>query len=298
MESCCTSIEVPGGFYQREFTHENGVGGDGVTVSGFRLDKYDVTVGRFRQFVSAVLPGDGGTGWLPPAGTGRHVHLNGGQGLVAVGTPLDGGTAVDAGTVYESGWIAAYDSNVAPTDANLACESFATWTTVAGANEHLPIDCVNWYEAYAFCIWDGGFLPSEAEWEFAAAGGTQYRPVPWGLGYGIPMDDYAIIYCYYPPNDAGVSSCVGTANVAPVGAAFLGAGRWGQLDLLGNVGQWNLDWYSNYVLCTDCASLLSGSWRTSRGGPEDNDHTPTAYRSWNDPTTRTGRLGFRCARAP
>ncbi|MGO9835775.1 MAG: SUMF1/EgtB/PvdO family nonheme iron enzyme [Polyangiaceae bacterium] len=34
------------------------------------------------------------------------------------------------------------------------------------------IDCVNWYESYTFCIWDGGFLPSEAEWEYAAGGGS------------------------------------------------------------------------------------------------------------------------------
>ena len=177
-ESCCTSIEVPGGTYQRTFTQENGPEGDDVTVSGFRLDKYDVTVGRFRQFVSAVLPTEGGAGWLPASGSGKHVHLNGGQGLVAVGYPLDGGVAADAGTVYESGWASAYDSNVVPTDANLACESFATWTTAASDSEHLPIDCVNWYEAYAFCIWDGGFLPSEAEWELAGTGGDNTARSP------------------------------------------------------------------------------------------------------------------------
>jgi formylglycine-generating enzyme required for sulfatase activity len=37
-------------------------------------------------------------------------------------------------------------------------------TSSAGSKENLPINCVNWWESYAFCIWDGGFLPSEAEW--------------------------------------------------------------------------------------------------------------------------------------
>ena len=54
-ESCCTSPEVPGGTYYR--TYANSDGGptgeaDPATVSGFRLDEYQVTVGRFRQFVT------------------------------------------------------------------------------------------------------------------------------------------------------------------------------------------------------------------------------------------------------
>jgi hypothetical protein len=48
-----------------------------------------------------------------------------------------------------------------------------------GPNEKRAINYVTWYDAYAFCIWDGGFLPSEAEWNYAAAGGAEQRVFPW-----------------------------------------------------------------------------------------------------------------------
>ena len=185
-ESCCASIEVPGGTFNRTYDPEEADGGgldvgadggalglaDPTTVSGFRLDKYLVTVGRFRQFVAAW-----NGGYYPAAGSGKHTHLNGGQGLQNGGAP---------GT-YETGWDASWDNttDIDPTDANMAqCEATSgqgvTWTSSVGSNENLPINCTTWWEAYAFCIWDGGFLPSEAEWEYAAAGGGLQLEYPWG----------------------------------------------------------------------------------------------------------------------
>jgi len=68
-ESCCTSREVEGGTYYRTYTNSGG-GPTGeanpATVSSFRLDKYEVTVGRFRQFVNAVMPTDAGPGGYSP----------------------------------------------------------------------------------------------------------------------------------------------------------------------------------------------------------------------------------------
>ncbi len=49
-----------------------------------------------------------------------------------------------------------------------------------GTNETYAINCMTWYEAFAFWVWAGGRLPIEAEWEYAAAGGDENRLYPWG----------------------------------------------------------------------------------------------------------------------
>jgi formylglycine-generating enzyme len=302
-ESCCTSLEVTGGTYYRTYTN-SGSGPTGeadlATISGFRLDKYLVTVGRFRQFVSAW---NGGSGYTPPAGSGKHAHLNGGSGLNATG----GG--------YEPGWVTYDNSNIAPTNTNLACSPYATWTNTAGSQENLPINCVNWWESYAFCIWDGGFLPSEAEWEYAAAGGSQQREYPWGTTAPGTANQYAIYGCYYP---SGSGNCTGLGNIAPVGFAGSGAGLWGQLDLAGNMWEWNLDWYGTYVPCTDCADFTAPAQGAVPGGPEsvgvaallsgrvvrgDSFYNAASYlipanRRNDPPSVRYYGIGLRCSRTP
>ena len=284
-ESCCTSLQVPGGVFYRTYA-DNDAGqideADPATVSGFRLDKYLVTVGRFRQYVRAW-----NGGWVPSSGSGKHAHLNGGQGLVNSANPSS----------YEPGWQTSDNSNVAPTGGNLGCSQDSAWTTSAGSQENLPINCVNWYEAYAFCIWDGGFLPSEAEWEYAAAGGSQQRRYPWGSASPGMSNQYAIYGCYYP-NGAG--TCSGVMNLAPVGTAPAGLGAWGQLDLAGELFEKNLDWSAAFTLCTDCAYTTPTSVRVSHGGSfhvAATDLLPT-YRNAQVPTNRGHSTGVRCARTP
>jgi len=307
-QSCCTNLLVDGGTYHRTYAYgDAGPTGraDLAKISSFRLDKYDVTVGRFRQFVNAVMPNsDGGVplGWTPPKDSGRHRYLNGGLGLVNSASEL-----VDGGPItYESGWVTTHDNEIAPTNANLSCENTATWTDTPGSQENFPINCVNWYEAYAFCIWDKAFLPSEAEWEYAAAGGSEQREYPWGTttpGTACPGTgcEYAIYDCYYPN---GTGECTGLANIAPVGTATRGKGEWGQLDLDGNVFQWTLDWYATYVdPCTDCAYLTQPTgkhYRVMRGTDDGAAHDSLlpASRYLTEDYTRVGQTGFRCARTP
>jgi len=289
-ESCCTSPAVPGGTYFRSYSNDgSGATGlaDPATISGFRLDRYLITVGRFRQFVAASM-----AGWVPAAGSGKHRHLNAGQGLASV-----------PGPGYEPGWDDKDDIQLATTvaewSAKLNCEpTYQTWTDTPGTNETLPMSCIDWYDAYAFCIWDGGFLPSEAELEYAAAGGAEQREYPWGNtepGTGIL---YTISGCNYPASAGG--KCTGVANVAPVGTAILGAGRWGQLDLAGTLSEWTLDWLAPYETCTDCVFLTDFSYRVVRGGSfgTDTQNLLPPARDGDTPPSRNAFYGARCARSP
>jgi formylglycine-generating enzyme required for sulfatase activity len=285
-ESCCTSLEVAAGTYYRTYVNSGGgpsAEANPAHVSGFRLDKYDVTVGRFGQFVKAW-----NEGYVPAAGSGKHTHLNGGLGLTNSG---------DVGT-YEPGWVASDDVNVLPVDFQLTYLGDPPTRT----QENLPIIYVNWFGAYAFCIWDGAFLPSEAEWEYAAAGGNEQREYPWGTTSPGTNNQYAIYGGYYG-GDGG--------SFAPVGTATLGAGLWGQLDLAGEENVWTLDWWASYVdPCSDCAYLAAASGRVIRGGSyrdrAEAIRPPVRIIGTlstgeivkeNSPSSEDG-IGFRCARTP
>jgi formylglycine-generating enzyme required for sulfatase activity len=297
-ESCCKSLPVTGGTFDRWYFNDGTgprAGAQPATVSTFLLDKYEVTVGRYRQFVVAW---NGGAGWTPAPGSGKHAHLNGGRGLQA---PFSG-----PGAGFELGWNALDTASIASPASHLAamaCGQAPTWTVSPGDNETRPINCVTWVEAYAFCIWDGGFLPTDAEWEYAAAGGDEQREYAWGTTPPGTMNQLAIygdtrLHCYYPTGM--LDACMGALSVAPVGTAVAGAGRWGQLDLAGNVNEWNLDASAGVPTpCTDCADLTNTT-RIFRGGAYglDASYFAPRVRSELGATVPAQGIGFRCARSP
>ncbi len=266
-ESCCASVLVSGGMFYRVNSAMYP-----ATVSDFKLDKYEITVGRFRKFLASYPDNK------PAAGDGAHPNIEG------------------------SGWDSTWDVNLALTSgilaANTKCDtSYATWTDTAGANENKPINCLDWYTAFAFCAWDGGFLPTDLEFNYAAAGGEEQRRYPWG-DTDPPADATVAIYnCYY-----GGSYCMYTVdNVAPVGTATLGVGLWGQYDLSGNIEEWNFDGSDSYPTeCVDCVSL-SDYYRVLRGGSFNSyssTYLLTTYVNSMSPTTLSSTTGARCARAP
>jgi sulfatase modifying factor 1 len=145
-----------------------------------------------------------------------------------------------------------------------------------------------WYEAFAFCIWDQGRLPTEAEWNYAAAGGAEQRVFPWST-QDAPntLDETFAVY--------------NTQDLSAVGSRPKGDGKWGQADLAGNVGEWILDWFQDpYGLapCHDCADLQDTGMRVRRGGAYGMNEDPlyVGYRAAYPPEARSAQLGFRCAR--
>lgn len=288
-DSCCNSLEVPSGSYDRSYD----LAGDGAsgtpsnpaTVSGFRLDKYEVTVERFRAFVNA---GMGTQSSPPPPGAGAHPN-----------------------TAENSGWDATWNANLAMDKtalvAGVKCGvsplMLPTWTDEPAVNEHRPMNCLTWYEAMAFCAWDGGYLPTEAEWNYAATGGDQQRAYPWSSPAGslTSLDNMHASYeVGQKCRGDGMDPCEVT-DLVLVGTKGAGDGRWGQSDLAGNVSEWMLDWNGSYPNpCTDCADLAAGTDRVVRGGAFDllADEMRTGARTHNRPANRDVDLGVRCARAP
>jgi formylglycine-generating enzyme required for sulfatase activity len=309
-EDCCGTLDTPLGardwFYLDDSASMPSTSYP-ATVSRFRLDALEVTVGRFRKFIAAASGEDGGVPWVPPPGSGKHVHLPAG-GLNAGGnTP----------GIVETGWDSAWNSNLPITKAAWDARLFycqtpsqfysSTWTPDVDPNhDKLPITCLDWYTAYAFCIWDGGFLPSTTEWEFAAVGGRTQRTFAWGEQVPGSNTNLAIWGCYYGTSPLGGTGnpCTGEGlgNVAPVGSAPGGKGLWGQFDLTGSVYEWTLDYYSGAYAnpCDDCADIRTGGERILRGGgfASSLDEIYNAFQTHSQPFYPHGDTGVRCARPP
>ena len=284
--SCCDSPSVPGGMFSRSYD----ISGDGqfssptlrATVSDFRLDKYEVTVGRFRQFVVARQ----GTQAFPPAaGAGAHPSIAG------------------------SGWDPSWDSALAASPEQLVaavrCDgAFSTWTDAPADHETQPMNCVSWLEAMAFCAWDGGYLPSEAEWNYAATGGGEQRAYPWSVpASSLSIDDTRTSYFVDPTRQChgdGLDGCT-PGDILAVGIRPAGDGKWGHSDLGGNVREWTLDWLANPYPqnpCIDCANIAPAATRVVRGGAYDSGDVfqRTGKRLGLEQTRRQSNIGFRCAR--
>jgi formylglycine-generating enzyme required for sulfatase activity len=154
----------------------------------------------------------------------------------------------------------------------------------------LPLNCVTWYIAQAFCIWDGGRLPTEAEWNFAAAGGSEQRLYPW-----TKPGDTPVLEATYAGFGAG-------AVIEAVGSYPAGAGRWGHFDLVGNVDEMARDAYGDPYpsnACADCANVTDDDTAIVRGGGahEVQEIANTCDREGNAREFKGNHGGFRCVKS-
>jgi len=173
----------------------------------------------------------------------------------------------------------------------------ALWTAVMGSNpsyhkgNNLPVERVSWVDAQDFIkklnqLTGRTFsLPTEAEWEYAARGGSK------SCGYKYAgSDDIDAVAWYY--GNSGSS----THPVAQKAANELGL-----YDMSGNVWEWCSDWYGGYSSGTqrNPTGPGSGTDRVLRGGSWFNyaGYCRVSYRYRSNPANR-GYFGFRMVFRP
>jgi len=145
--------------------------------------------------------------------------------------------------------------------------------TTPGAYEDKPITCIDWYTLFAFCAWDGGRLPTDAEYGFAAGGGEQQRVFAWGNAdpYFNTHKDFVVATLvdqadniskqtwgplFRTADPTGTRHISGPEMIAPPGLKALGNGRWRHADLTGNLLEWTLDEAPVFPPpCVDCARV-------------------------------------------
>ena len=167
---------------------------------------------------------------------------------------------------------------------------------------HYPMSWLSWSDADTFCSWDGGHLPTEAQWEKAARSSTGLL-YPWGNNFyynqnppGYFLANYIVVYI--PVDDSGYSND-GARYTASVGNYVSGISPFGLYDMAGNVSEWCLDWYANDFPedTINPTGAEIGLWRSYRGGSFKNypEELTTTYRFRYDPSARKDDLGCRCA---
>jgi iron(II)-dependent oxidoreductase len=255
-------VAVPAGRYpigsDAHEPYDNERARHSVELAAFEIDRYPVTNGAFQEFIA-----DRGYEreelWSKDGWEWRFIF---------------GIQAPEYWTWERPCWLTSRYGHVTPVD------------------PRLPVSHVSYFEAEAFARWAGKRLPTEQEWEVAAAwdpAAGRSRRYPWG-------DEPAT------PELANVDQRL--LGEAPVGAYPGGASALGCEQMLGDVWEWTssdflpypgflafpYSEYSEPFFGAGFKVLRGGSWATR---PRVARNT---FRNWDSRLKRQIFAGFRCAR--
>ena len=233
-----------------------------VCVDGFSIGRHEVTVGQWRKFINA-------TGYHTEA----EKNSGGTKGCWAARNEKWG---------YQDGYY---------------WDRTGFQQTVS-----YPVACVSYNDVSRFVSWlqeESGKkyrLPTEAEWEYAARGGTASVRF-----WGDTLDDSTCSYANVVDRGNGWGAAIPCNDdykwAAPVG--YYRPNGYGLYDMLGNVWEWIGDWYSpNYYQRSSGSNPKgpsSGKVRVTRGGSWGNNPMTIrcAGRGASKPDYRRSDLGFR-----
>lgn len=235
-----------------------------VHLDTFYLDKYQVTVAKFKAFAEAT------------------------------------GYKTDA---EKEGWSYAWTGKRWEKKERIFWRRNAKGEIIEPEEMDHPVIHVSWNDANTYAQWAGKRLPTEAEWEYAARCGKKGYKYSWGdgvpagkTGGNIADESLKRVFKDWEIWDGFDDGFVFTA---PVGA--FEPNEFGLYDMTGNVWEWCQDWYDgNYYKDSPARNPVGptkGSLRVLRGSSwySNPSLVRCAMREGDNSVYRSSYIGFRCA---